>query len=53
MMRPAPIDDIRNAENITVFSPYLSRYIPAGIEKTPYDRKKDKGKNDARTKLKS
>tara|TARA_B100002019_G_scaffold55524_1_gene47692 strand:- start:236 stop:373 length:138 start_codon:yes stop_codon:yes gene_type:complete len=32
---PAPTDEIRKAENITILPPYLSKYMPAGIEKTP------------------
>jgi hypothetical protein len=35
IIRPAPTDDMKKAENITILPPYLSMYIPAGIEKTP------------------
>lgn len=34
-MIAAPNDEIRKAVHITIFPPYLSRYIPAGIENTP------------------
>ena len=30
----APNDENKKAKNITIFPPYFSRYIPAGIEKT-------------------
>tara|TARA_A100000164_G_scaffold356083_1_gene365304 strand:+ start:1067 stop:1204 length:138 start_codon:yes stop_codon:yes gene_type:complete len=35
IISPAPTDDIMKAENITILPPYLSKYMPAGIEKIP------------------
>ena len=45
--------DYSKAKKIICLFPVLSRIIPEGIENNPYAMKKDSGRKEARTKLKS
>ena len=49
----APTKDNTKAEKIICLFPVFSRIIPEGIENNPYAMKKDRGRKEASTKLKS
>ena len=49
----APTKDNAKAKKIICLFPVFSRIIPEGIENNPYAMKKDSGRKEASTKLKS
>ena len=49
----APTKDNEKAKKIICLFPVFSRIIPEGIENNPYAMKKDSGRKEASTKLKS
>ena len=49
----APTKDNTKAKTIICLFPVFSRIIPEGIENNPYAMKKDSGRKEASTKLKS